>query len=150
MSDTDSKNQGGRPSIYSDELAATICERMVEGESLRSICDDADMPDKATVLRWLGDDSHAGFRDQYARAREMQAESLFEEIITIADNSADDVTQDDKGRLIVNHEVVARARLRVDTRKWAMSKMAPKKYGDKVQHEGELTVRYEDALKELE
>ena len=145
MTDTDTKNQGGRPTIYSDELAATICRRLAEGESLRRICDDEDMPCKSTVLGWLLEEKHDGFLDQYARAREMQAEILFEEMFEIADNKADDGTagSDDNVK-------VSRDRVRVDLRKWAASKLAPKKYGDKIQHEGELTVRYEDALKDLE
>ena len=160
MSDTDSKGRGrpsiysddlaARPSIYSDDLAATICQRMAEGESLRAICRNADMPGKTTVLRWLGDDSHPGFREQYTHAREMQADYFAEEILEIADDGIGDMTEDDKGRLNVNQEIVARSRLRVDTRKWLMARMAPKKYGDRMQHTGDLTVRYEDALKELE
>ena len=150
MTDTDSKSKGGRPSIYSDELATTICQRIAGGESLRSICDDEDMPDKATVLRWMGDDSHAEFRDRYARAREMQAEHFAGEIIEIADASANDRFTDDNGKILVNQEVVQRDRLRVETRKWLMARMAPKKYGDRMQHTGDLTVRYEDTLKDLE
>ena len=145
MTDTDSKNQGGRPSIYSDELATTICRRLAEGESLRRICDDEDMPCKSSVLGWLLEEKHDGFLDQYARAREMQAEIFFEEAIEIADGGGKDGAAGDDDNV-----KVARDRVRVDIRKWAMSKMAPKKYGDKIQHEGELTVRYEDALKELE
>ena len=150
MTDTHTKNQGGRPSLYSDELAATICRRIAEGESLRRICDDADMPCKTTVVGWLGGDGHAGFRDRYACARELQAEHFAGEIIEIADNSTSDRFTDDKGKVLVDHEVVARDRLRVDTRKWLMARMAPKKYGDRMQHTGDLTVRYEDTLKDLE
>ena len=123
---------------------------MAEGESLRRICGDDDMPNKATVLRWLGDDSHPGFREQYAHAGEMRADFWAEEIIEIGDDGTNDTTEDDSGRNIVNHEIVARARLRCDNRKWLMARLAPKKYGDKMQHTGDLTVRYEDALKELE
>ena len=150
MTDTDSKSKGGRPSIYSEELAATICRRIAEGESLRSICDDADMPCKTTVIGWLGGDSHAGFRDRYSCARELQAEHFAGEIIEIADSSTSDRFTDDKGKVLVDHEVVARDRLRVDTRKWLMARMAPKKYGDRMQYTGDLTVRYEDTLKDLE
>jgi len=149
MTDIETKDQGGRPSIYTDELAATICQRMAEGESLRSICEDVDMPGQRTVFRWLCDGEHEEFWQQYARAREMQAEHFAGEIIEIADSSASDRFTDDKGKVLVDHEVVARDRLRVDTRKWLMARMAPKKYGDKLQHTGDLTVRYEDTLKDL-
>jgi hypothetical protein len=149
MSDTDSKGRG-RPTIYSDELAATICQRMAEGESLRRICGDDDMPDKSTVLRWLGDDSHPGFREQYAHATEMRADFWADEIVEVAYDGTGDTTEDDSGRKSVNQEVVARSRLKVDTLKWLMERLVPKKYGNKLQHTGDLTVRYEDALKELE
>lgn len=116
------------------EVRVTICRRISEGESLRSICASEGMPSKTTVLDWLGNDPN--FADQYARARELQAEHYLDEIIAISDDSALDTEIDpETGAERVNHEVVARARLRVDTRKWAMSKMAPKKYGDRIQNE---------------
>ncbi len=80
----------------------------------------------------------------------MQAEHFAGEIIEIADASVNDRFTDDKGKVLVDHEVVARDRLRVETRKWLMARMAPKKYGDRMQHTGDLTVRYEDTLKDLE
>lgn len=80
----------------------------------------------------------------------MQADLFADEILEIADETGTDLTTDDKGKVTVEHEVVARSRLRVDARKWLMARLAPKKYGDKLQHTGGLTVRYEDALKELE
>jgi Lanthionine synthetase C-like protein len=75
----------GRPSDYCAEIAMTICDRLAEGKSLRAICTDAGMPDKATVLRWIG--RHKGFRDQYAWAREAQADDLSEECLEIADDT---------------------------------------------------------------
>jgi hypothetical protein len=119
----------GRPSDYTPQLASRICERLSGGESLRAICGEEAMPDKATVLRWLP--KHEEFRDQYARARELQAEHWAEEILEIADDGAKDSYQDSDGNERVDHEVVARSRLRVDSRKWLMSKLAPKKYGDR-------------------
>ncbi|HDL7100129.1 TPA: hypothetical protein PXM79_002920 [Yersinia enterocolitica] len=77
---------------------------------------------------------------QYARARAIQAELLAEEIITIADDSSGDVIVDDDGKEQTNHERVARSRLRVDARKWYASKLAPKRYGDRVQHEQKITI----------
>lgn len=122
---------GGRPPAYSDETRAEICRRIADGESLRSICASEGMPTKTTVLDWLFDD--AVFSAQYARAREAQAEHMLDEIIEIADDSMlDTVIDPETGAERTNHEVVARAKLRVDARKWAMSKMAPKKYGDKI------------------
>ncbi len=119
------KRKVGRPSKYTDVLAAKICERLAEGETLRSICRDDAMPDKATVLRWLGDKKKTDFRDQYAHAREMQADALFDEALEIADDASDDWITGQDGKTVLNHEHVQRSRLRVDTRKWAAGKLAP-------------------------
>ena len=131
------KRKTGRPSLYSDKLAAKICERLAEGETLRSICRDEKMPGKTTVLRWLGDEKNADFRTQYAHAREMQADRFAEEILEIADDGSGDWSTDKDGKKTLDHEHVQRSRLRIDTRKWLMARMAPKKYGDKMQHTGD-------------
>ena len=118
----------GRPSAYTPEVAQEICERIAAGESLRRICDADHMPAPATVCLWVTDDRE-GFAEQYARARRAQGTLLADEIFAIADGSGD----------------VARDRLGVDTRKWYLSKVLPKLYGDKVEveHTGipEITIR---------
>lgn len=119
-----------RPSEYTAEIATAICERISEGESLRAICREDGMPDKTTVLRWLG--ANAPFRTQYAGAREAQADHMAEEILQIADDGLNDTYVDDDGQVRTDHDVIARSKLRVDARKWLASKMAPKKYGDKL------------------
>jgi len=131
------KRKRGRPSRYTPELAAKLCERLAEGETLRSVCRDDAMPDKATILRWLADKAKADFRDQYAHAREMQADALFDEALEIADDVSGDWSTDKDGKKVLDHEHIQRSRLRVDTRKWAAGKLAPKRYGDKVQHTGD-------------
>ncbi len=131
------KRKRGRPSRYTPELAAKLCERLAEGETLRSICRDDAMPGKTTVLRWLSDKKNGDFRDQYAHARELQADSLFDEALEIADDASGDWSTDRDGKKVLDHEHVQRSRLRVDTRKWAAGKLAPKRYGDKVQHTGD-------------
>ncbi len=127
----------GRPSLYTEALAAKLCRRLAEGETLRAICRDKAMPDKATVLRWLADKTEVDFRDQYAHARDMQADALFDEALEIADDASGDWTVDKDGKKALDHEHIQRSRLRVDTRKWAAGKMAPKRYGDKIQHTGD-------------
>ncbi len=127
----------GRPSGYSDALAVEICRRIAERESLRKICADPDMPDKTTVLRWLAAKENAEFRTQYAHAREMQADTLFDEALEIADETSDDWITTEDGKKVLDHEHVQRSRLRVDARKWAAGKLAPKRYGDKLQHTGD-------------
>ncbi len=144
------KRKTGRPSLYTDALAAEICRRLAEGETLRSVCRDKAMPDKATVLRWLADKKKADFREQCVYAREMQADALFDEALEIADDASGDWITDKDGKKVVDHENIQRSRLRVDTRKWAAGKMAPKKYGDKLDLGGSIGLRWEDALKGLE
>lgn len=125
---------GGRPSGFSQEIADTISERLSLGESLRSICRDETMPSQSMVFRWLA--SKPEFREQYAHAREVQADSWADDIIEIADDSSGDVIRDpESGNERFNSEFAARSRLRVDTRKWLMARMAPKKYGDKITQE---------------
>lgn len=133
----------GRPSSYTDEIADLICERIAEGESLRAICADDGMPNRATVFRWLG--VNEIFRDQYARAKEAQAEALADEIVEIADDGRNDWMtrrQGDDEVLVPNTEHMQRSRLRVDARKWVASKLLPKKYGDRldVESKGSLTI----------
>lgn len=104
---------------FSQDLFDEICDRIAEGESLRVICKDPDMPSKSNVFVWLKNDEQ--LQDQYARAREAQADAYFDEIVDIADKS--------------KAENVQQARLRIDARKWAAGKLRPKKYGDKNQIE---------------
>src|SRR5262249_46512908 len=115
-------------------LANAICEALVEGRSLRSICTDEDMPGRSTVFRWL--EEHAEFRVLYARARTVQAETFFDETIEIADDARNDWmerrTQKDVS-WVANGENIQRSKLRIDTRKWVVAKLSPKKYGDKAE-----------------
>ncbi len=127
----------GRPSLYTDKLAAKICRRLAEGESLRAICADRAMPGISTVMGWLFDGNHDDFSEQYARAREAQAEIRADEIVDIADDDTNDFTADKDGKLVANSEHIQRSRLRVDARKWIAAKLLPKRYGDKLQHTGE-------------
>ena len=110
----------GRPSDYSDNVAATILERLADGASLRAICADEAMPARSTVFLWLAENK--SFSDQYARAREAQGDGEFDKITEVAESATP--------------ENVNVARLRIDALKWRASKLAPKKYGDKVAHVG--------------
>ncbi|MDE2585541.1 MAG: terminase small subunit protein [Betaproteobacteria bacterium] len=127
---------GGRPSSFTQETADAICERLANGESLRSITGDDGMPSMPTVMRWLADESRVEFRNQYARAREAQADHMAEEILEIADDASNDWMDNNKPDApgyALNGEHVQRSRLRIDARKWLAAKMAPKKYGDKIE-----------------
>ncbi len=131
------KTKKGRPSLYTEALAAKICQRLAEGKSLRSICRDDAMPAISTVMGWLFDGDHDEFSEQYARAREAQAEVRADEIVDIADDDTNDFTADKDGKLVADHEHIQRSRLRVDSRKWIAAKLLPKRYGDTLQHTGE-------------
>ncbi len=123
--------RAGAPSRFTQKVADTICERLVEGHSLRRICLSDDMPHAATVCRWLADEKYAAFREQYARAREAQADTLADECLDIADDGTNDWMAETEGGEKYNGDAVQRSKLRIDTRKWMAGKMAPKKYGDK-------------------
>lgn len=128
------RGKNGRPTTYDEDIADEICTLIVSGMPVRKICEMDGMPPEGTVYRWLL--KQDGFREQYMRAREFQAETHFEDIIEIADGDGDPADK----------------RVRIDARKWTMSKVAAKKYGDKVQseHSGpgggaiahELTVKF--------
>ena len=107
----------GRPSSYTDEIADRVCEAIAAGGALYLICERPDMPGESTVYQWLA--AKPDFAEKYARARERQQDRRVDEIIEIADKD------DDPNR----------ARVRIDARKWAASKLAPKKYGDRVTNE---------------
>lgn len=128
--------RAGQPTKYNPELTERICERLSDGQSLREICKSEGMPSRATVLRWLR--VHDEFRDQYAQAREVQADTIVDEILEIADDARNDWMErqgDDGAGVQVNSEHIQRARLRIDARKWVAAKLRPKKYGDRVQTE---------------
>jgi hypothetical protein len=95
-----------------------ICDRITEGESLRSILKDNKPFSKSTFLDIVA--ANSDIADQYARAMADRQDVLFEEIITIADSQENDIN------------AIQRNRLQIDARKWVLGKMNPKKYGDKI------------------
>lgn len=122
--------------IYRNTLADAICERIAAGESLRQVCADKAMPAKTTVMRWLLDDTKEYLRDQYARARAVQLDGYADELVELADTPevGEKVkTYADGTSEVQTGDMIERSRLKVDTRKWVLSKLLPKKYGDKVQ-----------------
>lgn len=126
----------GRPDSFTQEKADAVCELVATGHSLRQIEAMPGMPAKVTILKWLGRDQE--FATHYARARELQAEHMAEELLEIADDARNDFMEraaaDGSTSLVVDHEHIARSKLRYEARRWLMGKMAPKKYGDKIDH----------------
>lgn len=120
----------GRPSLYTDALVDTICERIMMGESLSRICKDKVMPSYRTVCYWLRD--RPDFLQKYTCARVVQMHLLADSILEIADDGSQDIVVNDKGRAEKNTEWITRTRLKLDTRKWLLAKLLPKVYGDKL------------------
>lgn len=133
------KKKMGRPTKYSPEITAEILTRLTEGESLRSIVKDAHMPPQSTVYEWLV--AKPEFAEQYAYARDQQADTLADEIIAIADETPDlDPVYSKDGELIeikLHSAYIQWQKNRVDARKWVAAKLKPKKYGDRVTHAGD-------------
>lgn len=118
---------------YRKRIMTLVCDLLMEGQTLRRICDAVpDIPRASTLCDWMMED--CSLAEQYARAREIQADRFADEIIDIADTEPDPQV----------------ARVRMDARKWHASKTAPKKYGDRVElenkHSGTIAVAPELTL----
>lgn len=106
----------GRPTTYTQKLADEICEQLALGKSMRTVCAMDGMPAMSSVFKWLREVDN--FSEQYAKAKQESTDAMAEELVDISDNE--------------NMADTQRARLRIDTRKWLMAKMKPKKYGDQL------------------
>lgn len=136
------KKERGRPLTYTRLVADAICARLAEGESLRAICADAGMPPASTVRGWVVDDVQ-GFAAHYARARDIGLDTIAEEIIEIADTTETGTKTVSKatGLETTEGDMIEHRRLKVEARKWYLSKLAPKRYGEKLELAGALTVK---------
>ncbi|MHC2241118.1 terminase small subunit-like protein [Bradyrhizobium elkanii] len=119
-----------RPSEFADEIFDEICDRMANGQGLRKICEDPEMPSRQTFLRWIEKDT--GRQAKYQTAREALMDWYAEDIVEIAWDSSKDTIKDGKGEPKANHEWINRSRLKVDTLKFLMAKLHPKKYGERL------------------
>lgn len=127
---------GGRPTDYSPEMAARICEGLATGRSLRSVCREEGMPSLASIFLWIS--KYPEFSEQYAKAKQTGLEALAEDLLEISDDGQNDwMANNDPENpgYRLNGEHIQRSKLRVDTRKWLLSKLVPKKYGDKMTQE---------------
>lgn len=135
----------GRLSLYTRELADAICDRLKEGESLRAICAPQEMPAAGTVRGWVVDDID-GFAERYARAKDIGVEALVDDALHEAESvrAAAFKTVKPDGTEVRHVDAVDRSRLKVDTIKWYASKIARKKFGDKidVEHSGTVDVAH--------
>lgn len=130
MSDEIKKHPGGRPTIYNDELADLICERIAtHSEGIVRLCHMYDdMPSHDTINKWRW--RYKEFSDRYSLAKAKQAELLAEQIIDIADDVSNDMYVNDQGNMMPNGTAVSRAKLKIAARQWHAAKLAPQIYGD--------------------
>ena len=134
--------------------SAQICEELKKGRSLDSICKTEGLPSVGAFLEWVEKDDPAGIAADYAHAREIGYALLADEIVALSDKTHEWVTVhaldpktgdpmfDEKGEPVLkqmlmplNSDVIAHKRVQIDTRKWMLSKMLPKVYGDKITQE---------------
>lgn len=125
-----------RPSDYTQDMGTKICQEIALGSSIRTVCKLDGMPSVQTIFNWFK--AYPDFLEQYTRATQERSEAMAEDIMDISDDGVNDWMEIHYGNdpnntsWKVNNEAVQRSKLRVDTRKWLMSKMVPKKYGDKI------------------
>lgn len=143
--------RNGRPPLYNEEIAVQVLVQMMSGKSVRQICKQEGFPSRDTVHVWIATNAGAkldkeekvipgtGFSDRYAHARKVRAAEIFDEMEEIADDGTNDWMErngKDNPGWTANGENVQRSRLRIDTRKWMLSKMEPNTYGDKLELSG--------------
>lgn len=123
------KKLGRKPTEFTERIANRICDGLSEGESLRAICGDEGMPSPSLVYRWLRD--NATFRDNYARAREEQGETVADQMSFLRNQLALGLIAPDVARVMM------------DAIKWEAGKRLPKKYGDRQQVElsGDVAIK---------
>ncbi len=142
-----------RPQTYSAALAARVCSRIANGESLKALCRRPGMPAIATIHLWLT--RHEAFRRMHQAACEARADVLVEEMLAIADDSSGDFKPARTGAApALDRENLQRAKLRIEVRRWRAARLAPHKYGDRpgggVPGDAPAAMSHEDALDELD
>ena len=134
----------GRPKSYSEEIANYICEQLMYGRSLTSICREPKMPSMPTIYSWLRRTSknfNEDFFNSYLMSRKFQADTLADQVIDIADDGSNDTyvkinTETGEAETIVNYDNIQRSRLRIKARQWAAAHLLPRKYAARMQLAG--------------
>lgn len=117
--------KAGRKSDYTEDMADYICDRIANGASMRGLCAEQNMPDRNTVLRWLNE--RPDFAAKYARAREAQADYMDDQILDVANNSTNETANADRVKILAYQ--------------WRAAKLAPKRYGDRLDIRNDSTLR---------
>ena len=120
-----------RPTLYNETIANKICEEIVKGKSLHTICKPKGMPCVATIYRWLDHPDNQAFVEKYTRAKQDQAESGFERIMDIVDKVEAGTLDPNQGRVMI------------DAIKWQLGKLRPSKYSDKIQIDQDTNITIE-------
>lgn len=120
-------------SEYTPELGDLICDRLAEGRTLRDVCRDRDIPvNERSVRRWAMNPRNP-FAEQFELARTIGLLSMAEEMLEIADDSTNDWGEREGRRGVkvrmLDYEHIERAKVRIETRKWILSKALPKMFG---------------------
>jgi hypothetical protein len=127
----------GRPTIYTPELADRICELIAtHPKGLETLCKIyPDLPSASIIRKWLREPDKSDFLHQYEISLSMRADNLFDEILEIADSIelGETITTKAGGQEVTQADMIQHRRLRIDARKWIVSKLMPKKYGDSTQ-----------------
>lgn len=123
--------RGRPPMAFNPDIGEEICQRLANGQSLTAICDLPNMPSIPVVYKWIR--LEPSFASDYMRAREEQAHSLFDQCLSIADDTANDLLVNDEGEATANTIAVTRAKLRIDTRMRMAAKLAPKVFSERTE-----------------
>lgn len=115
-----------------EKLFAKVIAELQNGTPLRDVLDDIEMPSRTSFYGWL--DENPDFSERYARAKQVAADALYDEMLTIANTpmAGETTTLDKDGVKIVTADMLGHRRLLIDTIKWRLAKEAPKKFGDKL------------------
>ncbi|WP_330220979.1 terminase small subunit-like protein [Mycobacteroides abscessus] len=127
------KRKPGRPSKYTEALAGKVCAQLAMGKSLRTVCSSPTMPSVVTVFAWMR--KHPEFLKQYEQAKQESADAMADEILYIADTQQRGETRTVKadGSVEVKEEdMLGHRKLQIESRKWLIAKMKPKKYGNQI------------------
>jgi hypothetical protein len=140
------KKNVGRPTKYTQAIADSICNSIatnvlgLKAQAKRH----PEWPDQNTIYEWIAS-NREGFGEKYARAKVQQLQSMEDEMLGIADDGSNDWMETKKGKML-DREAVQRSQLRIDTRKWLMSHLLPKKYSDKLTLDGSLSIGLAEAI----
>jgi hypothetical protein len=138
------KAEKRRPAVaYSEQIGDAICEGLAAGRTLKDVCAKESMPDASTVRRWVLNADHP-LSAKYQIARTLGLHEMADSLLEIADNTEKDFrpgTNQD-GAKIVDEKAINRAKLQIETRRWLLSKLLPRQFGDKVHVDGQVEVQH--------